>query len=189
MKNIFLFAILFASTSLIKSQTTYPLTSYNTNVLHSGNYIKDTTGVLDKFVGTWKYTNGNDEFNVKIIKKEHDNFFDLNDYFQDVLYGGYKYFKNGNLIVDKFNFTLNGLYDPNFPIILGSGNLSNNYNTISLLGDDVVVHKPVYIELKIINPTTMEWKMTPRENINMNGSSPTPGAGWGIPTNVILTKQ
>jgi len=170
-------------------QTTYPLTNYDTNVLHSGNYIQDTTGILNKFVGTWKSTNGSDEFTLKIIKKEHDNFFGLRDYYKDFLYGGYKYIKNGNLIIDKLNFTFNGLYDPNFPIILGSGNLSNNYNTISLLGDDVVVHKPVYIDLQIINPTTMEWKMTPRENINFNGTSPTPGAGWGIPTTVILTKQ
>ncbi len=68
-------------------------------------------------------------------------------------------------------------------------NLSNNQNMITLVGNDRIVRKPVYIDLQIINPTTMEWKMTPRENININGSSPTPGAGWGIPTSVTLTKQ
>ena len=169
-------------------QTTYPLTNYNINILHSGNYIKDTTGILDKFVGTWKYTNGNDEFTLRIIKKEHDNSFGLNDYYQDVLYGGYKYIKNGSLLIDRLNFTFNGYADPNCPLMQGS-NLSNNHNMITLVGNDRIVRKPVYIDLQIINPTTMEWKMTPRENINFNGTSPTPGAGWGIPTTVTLTKQ
>lgn len=169
-------------------QTTYPLTNYSTDVLHSGNYIQDTTGVLNKFVGTWKYTNGNDEFTVKIIKKENDNFFGLNDYYEDVLYGGYKYVKNGNVIIDRINFTFNGYTDPNCPLMQGS-NFFGNYDTITLFGSDFVVHKPVYIDLKIINPTIMEWNMTPRENINFNGSSPTSGAGWGIPTTITLTKQ
>jgi hypothetical protein len=189
MKNIFLFAILFASTSHMECQTTYPLTNYTNDVLHSNNYIKDTTGILDKFVGTWKYTNGSDEFTIKIIKKEKDNIFGSRDYYKDMLYGGYRYIKNGSLIINRLDFTFNDIYDPNYPIILGSGNLSNNNNSISLLGDDVIVHKPVYIELKIIDSSTIEWKMIPRENISVNGNSPTPGVGWGIPTNLILTKQ
>ncbi|MCS3870607.1 hypothetical protein J3D55_003523 [Chryseobacterium ginsenosidimutans] len=188
MKNTFLFLSLLVSFTLMNGQTTYPLTNYDTNVLHSGNYIKDTTGILDKFVGTWKYSNGSDEFTVKIIKKEHDDAFGLNDYYQDTLYGGYKYIKNGNLLIDRLNFTFNGYTDPNCPLMQGS-NLSNNQNMITLVGNDRIVRKPVYMDLQIINPTTMEWKMTPRENISINGSSPTPGAGWGIPTNITLTKQ
>lgn len=169
-------------------QTTYSLTNYAADVLHSGNYIQDTTGVLNKFVGTWKYTNGNDEFTLKIIKKEHDNFFDTDDYYKDRLYAGYKYIKNGSIVADRLNFTFNNIHDPNFPIMQGS-KLFNNYNSITMFGRDIIVNKPVYIELKVINPTTMEWKMTPRENINFNGTSPTPGAGWGVPTTVTLTKQ
>lgn len=187
MKTLYLLVFLIASTTIMSCQTTYPLTNYDTDVLHSGNYIKDTTGILDKFVGTWKYTNGNDEFTVKIIKKEHDNFFGVNDYYEDVLYGGYKHIKNGNLVVDRLNFTFNGYTDPNFPPMQGS-NFSGNYNIMTLSGTDVIVHKPIRIELKIVNPTTMEWKMTARENIIINGTS-TALPGWGIPTDAVLIKQ
>lgn len=176
--------------NMMQSQKTVSLTNYSNRDLGHFNYLKDTHGALDKFVGTWKYTNGNEEFTIKIIKVEKTDFSGTRNYYIDALFGGYKYVKNGNILVDRLSFTTD-IYDfQNCAIMFGSGSFFNSNRGISLLGDDAIFGKPLYIKLEITEINQMHWAISPRENVNINNSMPIPGGpGFGIPKDIILTKQ
>jgi hypothetical protein len=165
------------------------MTDYNSDNATNGNYIKDTEGYMNKFVGSWKYTSGNEEFTVKIIKAEH---IDYDTYFIDKLYGGYKYVKDGIVKVDNLNFQYTDYSSPqNFADFLGSG-LYNNYNNVSLVGDDRIGMRRINIDLEVIpntNPVQMKWKMENRENWVINNQGFRQGTGPGLPNNIILVKQ
>ena len=86
--------------------------------LPEGTYFKDMDNDLDKFVGTWKWQNGNDEFIVVLEKKEH--ILDVDgEYYNDLLIGEYSYIENGvelanylpnlndsSILVEEHNLTL-----------------------------------------------------------------------------------
>ena len=189
-----LLIVLLLLNNILNAQIIRSMTTYNSQNLKAGDYYKDVDGLLNKFTGTWKYISGNEEFVVKILKVNGYNFAGSNDYSEDILFGGYKYVKNNATIIDKLNFTYNNLNDyQNFaPFMGGSGQFSNNFQSISLLGDDLVVGKWLYIDLEVIpntNPVQMRWKTSPRENIRLNNTLPSQGAGNGIPKDIILIKQ
>ncbi len=86
-------------------------------------YLKDMYNVLDPFVGTYLYTNGNTS--LKIILEKRTQAYDGYKY-EDLLVGEYRYVENG---VEKVN-TLNDLYNwfdieqmhsigANFPLQMG----------------------------------------------------------------------
>ena len=62
-----------------------------------GAYYKDLNNEFDKFIGTWVFTNGNDEFTIVLDKKL---MYYNGDYYTDMLYGEYKYTENGIEIVN-----------------------------------------------------------------------------------------
>lgn len=57
-----------------------------------GAYYKDMNFVLNPFVGTWLYTNGNDTLKI-VFKKIVQNY--NTKYYEDFLIGEYQYIKNG----------------------------------------------------------------------------------------------
>ena len=65
-------------------------------------YYKDTNNDFDKFIGTWKHTNGNEELTLSLKKKTlvsrtHNNV----TYYTDYIYGEYKYIDTGgNILVN-----------------------------------------------------------------------------------------
>ena len=63
-----------------------------------GVYYKDLNNILNPFVGTWKYTNGNNVFEIVLQKKLMSS---QNGYFyKDMLIGSYRYVENG---IEKVN--------------------------------------------------------------------------------------
>jgi hypothetical protein len=66
----------------------------------SGYYYTDMYNVLDPFVGTYLYTNGNTSFKIILQKKQHSS---VGIYFEDMLIGGYRYVENGVVKVDVLN--------------------------------------------------------------------------------------
>lgn len=56
MKKYIILSVLIITSISCKAQTTYSLSNYDTSVLKNNNYIKDFDGILDKFVGIWKWT-------------------------------------------------------------------------------------------------------------------------------------
>ena len=69
-------------------------------------YYKDIDGDLDKYVGTWKYTNGNTSITITFRKILQDY---NGKWYADKLIGDYKYVKNGVVVMDY----LSRINDPN----------------------------------------------------------------------------
>lgn len=182
--------IFIITTSLLcNGQITVPLTYDNFNNSENGNYLKDTNGHLDKFIGTWKYTDGNEELTLNIIKSEH---IEYTMYSVDELCGGYKYVKNGIVKANRLDVQYKNLSDPLNLGYFSGGNLSPNYQKVILAGSDIVGKREIYIDLEIIantNPVHMRWKMQNRENFVINNKGFKQGTGTGIPNDIILIKQ
>jgi hypothetical protein len=78
----------------------------------NGAYYKDLDNDLDKFVGTWKYTNGSTSLTITLIKKVMFHNLEGN-YYEDTLIGEYKYTVNGVDVINTLN-NLNSNYTSQF---------------------------------------------------------------------------
>lgn len=99
MKNIILITILFFALLSCKAQS--PIVGLDApTTTPNGAYLKDTNNELNKFEGTWIFTNGTTTFTVELEKKEmiYDGF----KYYSDELFGAYSYSTNGVEIVNTF---------------------------------------------------------------------------------------
>jgi hypothetical protein len=75
-----------------------------------GAYYKDIDNLLPKFVGTWKYTNGNESFTIK-LKKLTSYYEALEGYYIDALVGEYRYVNtNGIEHVNTLSNLLTDIY-------------------------------------------------------------------------------
>jgi len=112
MKNILTISILLLSLVSCKAQITIVPLFSTQDIEESPNYYhKDVNNDLNKFVGTWKYQNGQDEFTVELQKKLMINDND-GSYIYDMIIGEYLYKKNGviiiNTLADINNITISG---------------------------------------------------------------------------------
>ena len=116
MKNIFLILITIVTISC-KAQTV-PLNTYydDTNI---GAYFKDTYDEMNRYTGTWQFTNANDTLTIVIQKKTH--VYDGEEYYEDLLIGEYRYVSNGIEIVNTLPLL------SNFSIIGREHNISGKY--------------------------------------------------------------
>ncbi|MDX1774516.1 hypothetical protein DFR65_1234 [Oceanihabitans sediminis] len=106
MKNL-LYSLLFTFTALsCKAQN--PIISLfdgNEYLKTENAYYKDTYNDFDRFVGTWKFTDGNEEFTMILKKKVQHQFTYINrTYYEDTMYGEYQYIdENGNELVNTLS--------------------------------------------------------------------------------------
>ncbi|TYB69080.1 hypothetical protein ES677_14590 [Bizionia gelidisalsuginis] len=112
MRNIILIALI-GITFTCKAQN--PIISiHDKNAeITTDSYLKDINNDLDKFVGTWLYTNGTTSLTIKFEKKEQVY---NDDWYEDLLVGEYKYIENGvqkvNTLIDFDNTDdLDSVYD------------------------------------------------------------------------------
>ncbi|SFN44057.1 hypothetical protein SAMN04487989_101439 [Bizionia echini] len=100
MKNIIYINLLVIGLTLsCKAQS--PIVSLDApTTTPSGAYLKDLNNELDKFEGTWIFTEGTITFTITLEKKEmvYDGF----KYYSDELFGAYSYTTNGVEIVNTF---------------------------------------------------------------------------------------
>ncbi|MFT5849059.1 DUF6705 family protein [Psychroserpens sp.] len=113
-----LLVILGAFVSSCKSQI-LPLDRRISTIVDD-SYVKDTNNELDKFVGTWLFTNGSTSLIIKINK--HEQIYN-GDYYQDYLRGEYAYVENGIEVIN----TISLLEDPEVDSTTSDG-LQNNIN-------------------------------------------------------------
>lgn len=94
MKNIIILLILILTISC-KAQTI----GLETRVkdIPIGAYVKDQNNEMDKYIGTWQFTNGTDVLTIILQKKTH--VFD-GEYYEDLLVGEYSFISNGIEIVN-----------------------------------------------------------------------------------------
>jgi hypothetical protein len=122
-------------------------------------YIKDVEGILNPFVGTWKWTDAstNSEFTVVFVKIEENNYSGINPYFMDKIFGGYKYVLNGVLIAEKLIFTTEfvptdiSTFSAFAPI---SSITHSPFDNLSLNIYDIVKSKLCEGSFEFINPDT-----------------------------------
>ncbi len=84
-----------------KAQNILPVQSLPTYTkITENDYIKDTNGLLNPYVGTWVDTNGVDTLKF-VIRKAVNNY---NGYYhEDILYGEYQYIKNGVELINTLS--------------------------------------------------------------------------------------
>ncbi|THF51845.1 hypothetical protein E6C50_08820 [Flavobacterium supellecticarium] len=63
-------------------------------------YYKDVNGLLNQYVGTWIYSNGNTTLKIIFIKKPMTYVSSFKNYYEDYLVGEFQYIENG---VEKVN--------------------------------------------------------------------------------------
>ncbi|MBB4805953.1 hypothetical protein HNP38_001225 [Chryseobacterium defluvii] len=160
----------------------------------SGDYYnKDLNNVLDKYAGTWKWTNGNREFTLTLTKqvKHHFNQYGNDDYYEDRLVGYYKYKENGLIIADTSSDDLSKDYGLNVHFIL------NCHSQISAIRfQDYKKYKNFDVILESLSPTQVKMNMyetehviTINKNTGVRNPPNDPQGGSTFPMEMILTKQ
>jgi hypothetical protein len=86
---------------------------YNSTNIPDYAYCKDLNNDLDKFAGTWNYTDDSSEFLLKIVKQEQVFRGSPFNYYMAQLSGNYRYIKNETIVVN----TLNNDFESNSSII------------------------------------------------------------------------
>ena len=114
MKNILKLLALLAFTTSCKAQN---ISDKGWNIIE-GAYYQDTNYLLDPFVGTYIYTDGNTSLKIVLQKKIHSSM--NNYYYEDLIVGEYQYIKDGNEIANTLSrLEINRLDGTNYSI---SGN-------------------------------------------------------------------
>lgn len=107
MKNTLFTILLILFTNNLISQTVIDMAeshNVNWNMKNGQFYIKDINNYMLPYLGTWKYTYGNKEFRITLIKvvKFHEIDTDYNiNFFIDGLLIQYQKYENGQLIYNS----------------------------------------------------------------------------------------
>ena len=189
MKNlIYIFLMMLAASC--KAQTTYPLSSFQPKHLKNNNYLKDTQNIYNNYAGTWQWTDGNSTFTIILEKVEYWKTPNGN-YYEDLILGGYKYVKNGNLVVDKLTFTKafpTEATAASFAEMQG-GVVYPDINKAIMIVRDIIKQKSCMAELTLIPGSTPQiiWHLHNYEHYRSAGQGDKP-LDFSIPTDVTLTK-
>ncbi|UOU99793.1 hypothetical protein MUU74_07495 [Chryseobacterium daecheongense] len=196
MKKIFLLsAIIFLFVQCKAQSNIVALTNCNKEYDHSTGdyYLKDTTNEMDKYEGVWKWTNGNKEFTLTLIKqvKHHFNQYGNDNYFEDRLVGYYQYKENGLLIADTSSDDLSKDYGVKVQFTLDC-----HSQISSIAFRDYKKYKKFEVILESLSPTQIKMNMYETEHVIMiNKKTGTkippndPQGGSTFPMEMILTKQ
>jgi hypothetical protein len=108
MKNIIVTIILISGLQ-VNAQYIIPveqMTTYLLNHNYENHYFKDVNGVLNKFVGNWKYETTSEKLEIEIYKLENINNGGGSRY-QDEIELRFRYTINGIVMFDTFNSNTN----------------------------------------------------------------------------------
>lgn len=105
MKYILKFLMLLTFFSC-KAQIIVPLAVDSDAAYTNGTYNKDVDNDFSKYIGTWKYQNGNTTLTISLVKKTFE-YFPYKNYYQDLLIGEYKYVHNGTEIINTLSLLAN----------------------------------------------------------------------------------
>lgn len=176
------------------AQQTIPITNYSTSDLKNNNHIKDFTGVLDKFIGQWKWTDSNNPntyFLVNLFKVEDWNPSNIDNFFEDKILGNYSFVENGQIVINTLSYmSFNDINSNEHPTIISNVDRPF-FLSLSINMSDKIKGKTCYADFNIINPNSSTisatWKMYERE-ASLVGGNPIP-IGFSIPNDVVLIKQ
>jgi len=111
-----------------KAQTvTLDIATYSANDFNNnGEYLKDFNNNLDKFIGIWKWEDGNSSFTIKFEKVSMVSYQPYANYYADIIIGRYKYIQNGSTIIDNLNEVFDYKFYP-ISTVFNQINLNNLY--------------------------------------------------------------
>ncbi|AZA56222.1 hypothetical protein EG349_15685 [Chryseobacterium shandongense] len=182
MKSVLLL-IIFAVVSFKSQSPVYTLGQSPINKPQN-SYIKDTNNILNKFEGTWKYSENGKVFTIVLQKVE---MVFIIDYYKDLLKGEYKYINNGITIVDTSNFPL--LKSK----LTGAKLWEGNANKITLFFDDPERPKmscEVTLTYSNINGIEkLHWDLKLTGYVSSRDPNMSQATDFRVPTNVELIKQ
>ncbi len=150
------------------------------------SYIKDTNNVLDKFTGTWIYSENGKAFTIIINKAQMVN---LNDYYVDELQGNFKYMVNNSIIANTNTSNFLGKNSSIFGFTLWEGDA----NKVTLFFYDPERPKmSCRVTLTYSNTNGVEklhWDLKLTGYISSRDPNMNQATDFRVPTNVELIKQ
>lgn len=207
MKNIFFFLLVGFSFKGM-TQTIIPIQNYF-DYNHSDNvYFKDVNNILDKFLGTWEYTDGSHYFKITFYKQEQTQIGKTSDgrviykkvQYSDRIYSQFIYKLNGATIYDTY--PPGGLnptpyksdIDGERDVVENSNKLNLSYQEPSTTGCARDKMGMLEVQYQFANHTTDQliWTRTDR-NIGLppypcpSGTTPDTSE-YQIPATMVLTK-
>lgn len=144
---------------------------------------------INKFVGTWLWSSGNNSLQLIIKKENIKNQYLSFDYREDMLIGFHKYINNGNIIENSTQYSNTNYLDKK-STIYGStktGNPDEFTGLIRHLSKD----KSVWFIIEYIDATHIKLvKLKNTAGIKFRKPTDPPFDGTiTLPQNIILTKQ
>ncbi|SMP07545.1 DUF6705 family protein [Chryseobacterium profundimaris] len=189
MNKITLIFILIFSISC-KSQTNIIEIQNRCNVGFSdtdgSTYLKDISNIYTPFVGIWKWTSGNREMTLTLIKqtKFHITSGAFN-FYKDRLVGYYVYKENGVTIIDTSGDNLMNEYGLNVDFSIYCGGLVGDSSF-----QDIKKDKSFVVSLEKLSPTQMKFTGKVGEGTYQIGRTPTTVyLGSTFPLEMFFTKQ
>lgn len=159
----------------------------NYNRKNGSLYIKDFNSVMNPFIGTWKWLQGNQELTLTLTKQIKFHYNEGSDnFYEDRIVGYYTYKENGVIVADTSNDNLNDDYSMNVDI-----NFYANNKNISI--EDYLKNKTYHGWFELITQTQLQIQLKDDEHIRFQkeGYAPLPSQYIGntFPLDLILIKQ
>lgn len=190
MNKIFLIIVIFTGISCKSQNNIINLVNRCNSYYDDTNgsvYLKDISNIMSPYIGTWKWTSGNREMVLTLIKqtKYHYNS-GVDNFYSDRLVGYYVYKENGVVIINTSTDNLMKDYGLNveFDLPCGSGIESSFFR-------DIFRDISYIVSLEMLSPTQMKFKgrmgegtyRRPRNGIIYYKS------GTTFPLDMVFTKQ
>ena len=198
MKKIIYFTILLAVSSIYSQVPVLNTINYNNYSVRQdkyGNYMKDINGDFEHFLGNWVWISGDQKI-IITIKKITKYFDDKNKYYRDILVSDYRYTQNnGNTVIVDTNIQSSNSNNVNdYP--MGSLGPKINKGKLEFWFDDRIIQKNLQgfcsavFTFQGANPQQMLMKLNnPEVNQMIIEGNPPLNFNFGLPNNIILTKQ
>ncbi|NRS93301.1 DUF6705 family protein [Frigoriflavimonas asaccharolytica] len=153
----------------------------------NGNtYLKDISNLYQPFIGTWKWTSGNREMTLVLMKQNKFHVTEsVFNYYEDRMLGYYIYKENNITLVNTSNENLSSFYgiSVNFEIVCGG-------NIRSYFFKDIPKNKSYEVKLTSLSPTQFKFQGKMGESSIIKTSTPTIVYGGStFPLEMIFTKQ
>ena len=156
-------------------------------VPQNGNNIVNND--INKFIGTWNWSSGNNSLQLKFKKENIKNQYLSFDYREDMLIGFHKYINNGNTIENSTQYSNTSYLDGKSTIYGSTKN--GNPNQFTGLIQHLSKNKSIWFTIEYIDAThikLVEFKNTAGIKLRKPNDPPFDGT-ITLPQNIILTKQ
>ena len=185
MKNLLILLFVCFMISCKSQSPVYTMGDGTINIPQNA-YLKDTENVLNKFAGTWTYSENGKIFSIILNKAEMVK---LINYYVDELQGSYFYSNNGNMIVNTATPVFAGENSRIFGAILWEG----DDNKVTLFFKDPERSKmSAEVTLTYSNQNgvkKLHWQLKHTGTSPQLPGDSAPLLDFRVPTDVYLIKQ